>query len=169
MGRPREDVVDRFWRYVQKLPGKDACWEWTGKIHKRSGYGIFQIAGEVWDARLSRYRQENVPPHRFSFELHCGPLGELCALHRCDNRKCVRPGHLFKGTKPENQEDMRIKGRAARGERTAAAKLTEGQVKAMRQEYAIGSVSQYRLAKDYGISQAQVSLIIRRKNWSHVA
>lgn len=169
MGRPRQDITERFWKYVRKLPGKDACWEWTGKINKKNGYGIFQVATDDYDERFSRYRQINIPPHRFSFELHFYSLNEFCALHRCDNRKCVRSTHLFRGTRIENQQDMKVKGRAARGERSWHAKLTEKQVKLLRKKYQSGRVSQHELADEYGITQPQVSLIVLRKNWGHVA
>lgn len=46
--------------------------------------------------------------------------------HHCENRRCVRPGHLFLGTALDNTRDMFAKGRAnkTRGEGTGRAKLT---------------------------------------------
>jgi hypothetical protein len=36
---------------------------------------------------------------------------ELLALHTCDNRRCIRPDHLFSGTAQNNTDDMIAKGR----------------------------------------------------------
>jgi hypothetical protein len=69
----------RFWRYVEKTSG---CWNWTG--HKFvSGYGSIQIA------------LRKVRVHRFSYELHKGPIPKDLQLdHLCSNRLCVNPDHL---------------------------------------------------------------------------
>ena len=40
------------------------------------------------------------------------PVG-LFVLHRCDNRSCVRPEHLFLGTADDNSKDLKAKGRWA--------------------------------------------------------
>jgi len=55
-----------------------------------------------------------------------------------------------------------------RGEKNPNAKLTDEQVIALRQRYATGGVTAAQLAREYGVSQAMVGLIIHRRNWKHL-
>ena len=91
-------VEERFWAKVVK---SDGCWEWTAK-HDKNGYGRFSPNGQ--------YSQ--VPAHRFSWELHNGPVPEgMLVCHRCDNPECTNPNHLFLGTPQDNMDDKVRKGR----------------------------------------------------------
>jgi hypothetical protein len=90
------DLRARFEAKFQKGPG---CWEWQGGINQSNGYGRFYLD------RLTPFLA-----HRLSWALYRGPL-KLCVLHKCDNRKCVRPSHLFEGTRADNNKDMCAKGR----------------------------------------------------------
>jgi hypothetical protein len=88
-------VEERFWAKVRTSKG---CWEWTACT--RNGYGRLGLNGGVADA------------HRLSWEMHYGQIPNgLCVLHHCDNRLCVRPDHLFLGTRGDNIADMDAKGR----------------------------------------------------------
>ena len=87
----------RFWAKVLKTP---SCWLWQGATAGR-GYGVF-----------GTNRDGLMYAHRFSYELHCGPIGDgLVILHTCDTPNCVNPVHLVAGTQRENVLDMIKKGR----------------------------------------------------------
>lgn len=148
---------ERFWTKVKK--GKE-CWEWTG-CFSDTGYGNFYAEGRL---HLT---------HRYSWLLHNGliPHG-LCVLHKCDNRACVRPDHLFLGTKRDNTQDMLFKGRQRnlgilKGQQHGEAKLTNEDVMRIRSEVAAGR-KQKDLAGELGVSISLISLIVRRKAWTHI-
>ncbi|WP_460941414.1 hypothetical protein [Sediminivirga luteola] len=54
------------------------------------------------------------------------------------------------------------------GENNSAAKLTAQQVSEIRRRYATGGVTQVALAEQFGVDQAHISSIVRRKAWAHV-
>lgn len=89
------------------------------------------------------------------------------ARHACDNPPCCNPRHLSWGTQQDNIADMRAKGRAARGERTGSAKLTEENVREIR---TLGSQgwSQRELGARFGVSGVAAGQILRGKTWKHV-
>jgi hypothetical protein len=141
------------------------CVEWTG--HKVSGgYGVMGLHG-----------RRTVLVHRVAYALKYGPIPDgMFVLHRCDNRLCINPDHLFIGTKGDNNADRDSKGRTARGEVVARSKrgssnphsrLTEELVIAIRAMAARG-MKQSEIAKAMKIDQGHVSAIIHRKKWSHL-
>ena len=109
--------------------------------------------------------------HRVSWELrHKKPIpDDLCVLHKCDNRKCVNPKHLFLGTNADNSADMVRKGRSPVqiGERNSNCKLKEADVVLIRQ-LANGQKTQRAIAKQFSVSEMTISEIVTRKRWTHV-
>jgi DNA-binding XRE family transcriptional regulator len=77
--------------------------------------------------------------------------------HVLDGRTWVDPGYL-----------PPVRPRTSQGVRHGQAKLTDQQVREIRNRYAAGEVTQRELATDYGISRETVGTIIRRKNWAHI-
>lgn len=95
-------LAERFWEKVRRV-GPSSCWEWTAHCDRR-GYGEIGSSGNRGKPHLRA--------HRVSWEIHNGPIPDgLFVLHRCDNRKCVNPHHLFLGTAKDNTQDMLAKGR----------------------------------------------------------
>ncbi len=94
LGSIRIPLEERFWAKVKKR--KSGCWEWIGAIS--DGYG--SIAVQKGDRR-SRPQKA----HHVSWFLFYGVWPTQWILHHCDNRKCVRPSHLYEGTGKNNADD----------------------------------------------------------------
>lgn len=134
---------------------KTNCWEWAGHIHK-SGYGYDRHP-------LSGLRRT----HRISWYLHFGEFDRsLCILHRCDNRKCVNPSHLFIGTQDDNMKDRQSKGRTVNpvGSSHGRSKLTEAIVLRILKSKLNGR----QAAKHFKISEPTISMIRKGRIWKHV-
>lgn len=119
----KTDPAVRFWANVNKQgpelrPDLGACWEYRSGRYRGGKPMAFGYA-RIWPGQ-----GQAVLAHRFSWTLAYGDPGELCVLHKCDHPPCVRPDHLFLGTRPENMADKVAKGRQHRGERTGGALLT---------------------------------------------
>lgn len=150
---PKGAPIDEYMEYFKSVDPETGCWNWTGYITKW-GYGHVRADGHA----------EQV--HRLSYKLKHGDIDpHLAVCHKCDNRRCFNPDHLFVGTRAENQRDMAVKGRGPRGEINARATLTTEKVLKILADPRV----QWKIAADYNISQSHVSKLKRRGSWQHLS
>lgn len=155
LGRKPRPAAERFWEKVDKSAGPDGCWLWTGAI-QGTGYGAFYLRPGV-----------AVGAHRWSLGHSLGRTleGHEFACHRCDDRACVNPRHMFIGTHEDNMADMMIKGRSCRGSRRSD-QLDEARVVAIREAFQSGA-SNSELAARHGVTPAAISMIVHGRRWRH--
>lgn len=147
--KDRDQFERRFWSRVDRL---GQCWEWTQGC-SAFGYGAVNRRQSGIDRQ---YRT-----HRVAYELAYGAIPDhLHVCHRCDNRKCCRPEHLFLGTAADNALDRDTKGRGS-------TKLTATDARNIRTSYAQG-VPMKQLAEQYGVRYVSIRAIVRRESWRHV-
>ena len=149
------DSLELFWLKVARGE-PDACWPWLGSVFQRGGYGRIQFPGN-----------RGTTAHRYLWTLLYGkPHPDLEICHRCDNRICCNPAHLFIGTPKDNAQDKMRKGRMVRmnGERNGACKLTAADIIAIRTSPEDCGV----LSKVYGVSSSNIRMIRTRRTWNHV-
>lgn len=93
-----KQMEERFWKKVDK---SGECWIWKAFKNKQ-GYGRFGLRAS-----------ECVNAHRVSYVIAYGEIpDDYFVCHKCDNPSCVRPEHLFAGTRQDNIDDMMIKMRS---------------------------------------------------------
>lgn len=138
---------ERFWGRVDKGEG---CWRWRG-ASRFGEYGHMTIKGKLWRT------------HRLAWKLTHGTLAlDMMVCHRCDNKWCVRPDHLFIGSQKENIHDLIRR----HGYRTA--KLSIAQVKEIRE--AVKTGSKYKeLAKVYRVSPGTIKRVADRTTFGLVS
>lgn len=140
--------VSRFWRLVE-TSGSDDCWLWQGD-KDRAGYGVFCFRGKRYGA------------HELALSFTTGErrLKQLETCHSCDVPSCCNPAHLRFDTRQSNVDDMWARGRGAK----PSLRLSPAEVQLMRERRAAGA-PQKTLARDFKVSEAYVSSIVRGVKW----
>lgn len=155
--RPLEE---RFWARVTKT---DSCWNWSPVAGE--GYGIITLPR----------KSGVVLAHRLLWEWTNGPIPKgqhVC--HRCDNRACVNPSHLFLGSARDNHLDAVKKGRKPthpqrkswpKNEAHWAARLSDADVSEIRRRRAVAKPQTYReLAERFGVSRRHIIRIAKNES-----
>ena len=145
------EQMKRFWDKVD-VAGQGECWMWTA-AKDADGYGRFGYEGKMTRA------------HRVSYTLRHGEIPKgLLVLHRCDTPACVNPAHLFVGTAADNMRDCSEKGRKSQGDNHHSSKLTDADVRAIREAHAEG-VEYRELARKYGVSRSNIWYVVSGQTW----
>lgn len=160
----RSDLLETIQPYFKRGCQND-CWPWIAHVAP-TGYAGF------WLGR--KFKPHKVSAHRLMFSLQYGPIPDgLQACHKCDNRRCVNPGHIFLGTHKDNADDRERKGRGNhkgnsnfrnRGPRNGNSRITIEQLREIRSMLKRG-VYQKEIALQFPISQTQVSAIKLGKSY----
>lgn len=157
---PLELFIKNFWSRVVVDDG--GCWNWSGPFVSRvesRKYGSVYWSGT------------KLKTHKLSYVFEHGQIKPgMFICHKCDNPKCVNPGHLFQGTPMENAQDCILKNRAVRerGEKRYCAKLSEEKVRQIRGEYKKEYGSITRLARKHGVSPTAIYNAVHSVRWKHV-
>ena len=144
----KQSEVERFMSHVHKHDY--GCWLCTAYCMK-SGYGFFRMPA----------RHELA--HRVSYRLFNGQIDARDVMHKCDVRNCVNPEHLVLGTRLENMQDAKLKGRLSIGENHGRSKLTSDQVDLIKKSIKL----QREIAVEFGITQGHVSCLKSGNTWQH--
>ena len=135
----------------------NGCLEWRGGLDS-DGYGQTTYEGRI---RLV---------HRVIWILTVGPISSstICVLHECDNPPCIEKSHLYLGNQKQNAADKYARERAnvQRGESIGTSKLTEAQVREIRELRESHTIIE--LAAMYRVTNANISNICLRKSWRHI-
>lgn len=139
------------------------CWIWPNSGDQK-GYGRCRHNGRTWAT------------HRLAWTQQHGPIPRgMLVCHKCDTPACCNPDHLFLGTAQDNARDRDSKGRQVAATCGATnpvkhsshhqAKLTDHEVKVIREMTAMRELPQGDIAKLFGVSQPCISAIHRGHTW----
>lgn len=158
------------------------CWRWINASFSSSGYGQITFNYKLWNA------------HRYSYYIHngCKDLEKgkhIC--HRCDNKECANPDHLYIGTAKDNSKDTWERGLKKRkekkpvkkgnyltphhlidkdttGDKNTNAKLTWDIVNHIRNKYSEGLPygGLKALAVEYNIAYNTIQKIVANQTWT---
>lgn len=160
-------LEERFWSKV--FFNQNGCWEWTGAQNGR-GYG------QIWNGEKTMQAHWFLLPEK--------PQKGFEACHKCDNRKCVNPSHIFIGTRSDNMQDCVKKGRNkasvkraktlwmfrkkwSLGEENKTSKLTSEQAMICKCAPKVFGMKSF-LAKTFGVSNSVITRIMNGKSWPHL-
>lgn len=138
---------------------KNGCWDWRGSIH-HSGYPVV------------KRNKKQIRAHRFSWMLAYKQLeirDNKWILHKCDNRKCTNPDHLYAGTPTQNALDREARnpGTKLLGSFHPNAVLNEEKVKKIKYLLSL-KVPVIEIAKKFHCSSGAIGAIKENKTWKHV-
>jgi len=157
----------------------EPCWL-TRRSLASNGYGQMMFNGVPWNC------------HRYSFYAHNGFVDlekgkHIC--HKCDNKECCNPNHLYLGSPTENANDRFEHGHRTHalpkqkapehlvqynftsanssGENNVKAILNWEKVREIRRRKACGLKygELIKMAKEFGVCYVNIQTIVANKSW----
>ncbi len=153
----KRSLAHRLWsRVARGKPG--ACWVWSG-ARDPFGYGRIGLTGS----------RRSTLTHRAAWMVAYGDIPDgQCVCHRCDNPPCCNPGHLFLGSRDDNNKDAKAKGRMRgpylKGERHGRHLLTDEAVLAIRS----GGLTLHQAMSTFGVKRSAYYMARSGANWRHL-
>lgn len=130
------------------------CWPWPFAMRYRD-YGVLRYQGQNMTAGWVSLILTGQPRP-------AAPANHL--VHKCDHPSCVNPAHLRWGTHQDNMADKMQKKRHAHGEKIGRKKLTDKDVRAIKQD----NRTQVVVGAEYGVTHRVIGKIRDGSLWKHV-
>ncbi|MDE2096668.1 MAG: HNH endonuclease [Patescibacteria group bacterium] len=135
-----------------------------GRSYKEAALSPGQKGERHWKSRLTAEQVQSIHERRARGE-RLRSLASEFGLSETHVSEIARGRTWEKVDRPDIESVQRWA--TAQGERLPQSKLTESQVREIRDRAANGE-SQARIARDYGVNQQAVFKIVHRQNWKHV-
>jgi len=144
---------------------QSGCWEWKGKF-RDNGYGVFTV-----------FKKKIQSCHRASWLIHNGEIPKgLYVCHKCDNKKCCNPDHLYLGTALQNTKDAIERGLFPNGPNKKKGKVGSKNIKAKLNENDVLDIKKLivnnektrDIAERYNVSKSTILSIRKGKTWTHL-
>lgn len=144
-------------RLMERTVKTESCWIWTGSKFPR-GYGCISFCNK------------NRSVHKLSYQIFIGPVSnglEVC--HKCNNKACLNPEHLYLASHKENLNHASRDGLIPFGENGSNSKLKQIDVDEIRKiykKYKKGCGCHF-LARKFFVSPSTINRITSGRTWKH--